>query len=103
MISGQPDALLTGPEDQPDLVEVLDWKLTWALPPERQQPTDHEQQFGHHVSYEGYFQQRFYAFLVMRDVPDDQGRPAARVLPAAAQGPLGDGHARATWSTSSAS
>ena len=68
-ISGQPDALLTGPEDQPDLVEVLDWKLTWALPPERQQPTDHEQQFGHHVSYEGYFQQRFYAFLVMRSYP----------------------------------
>ena len=66
LITGQPDALLSG---ENDMAEVLDWKLTWALPPERKDPTDHDKQFGHHVSYEGYFQQRFYAYLVMVTYP----------------------------------
>jgi len=68
-ISGQPDVLLA---ELADTAVILDWKLTWALPPERKTPTDHDQQFGSHVSYEGYFQQRFYALVVMRTYPQIQ-------------------------------
>lgn len=69
IISGKPDVLLAEPDDT---AVVLDWKLTWALPPERRSSTDHDQQFGHHVSYEGYFQQRIYAFLIMLTYPTIQ-------------------------------
>jgi PD-(D/E)XK nuclease superfamily len=69
VVSAQPDALLA---DVNDTAVVLDWKLTWALPPERKERTDQDQQFGHHVSYEGYFQQRFHGLVVMRTYPTIQ-------------------------------
>jgi len=54
IVSGQLDAVFTeGPRD--DHLIVIDWKDTWKLPP----PTE--------VSFEGYFQQRLYAWLIMRN------------------------------------
>jgi hypothetical protein len=53
MLTGQLDALFIDPQD-PGHAIVLDWKDTWGLPPKSQ------------VSEEGFFQQRFYAWLVMR-------------------------------------
>lgn len=64
MMTGQIDALLFEP---PDGAIVLDWKDTWGLPPEpRDAPKgeyDDEELKG--LSYHGYFQQRFYGWLVM--------------------------------------
>jgi hypothetical protein len=53
VLSGQTDALFVEGEFHEAAV-IIDWKDTWALPP----PTE--------VSFKGYFQQRFYAWLVMR-------------------------------------
>lgn len=59
ILSGQLDALfVTGPAD--DEAIVLDWKDTWALPGPQE------------VGFDGYFQQRFYAWLVMRNYPSIQ-------------------------------
>jgi len=61
VLSGALDALIgSGPEE----ATVLDWKTTWALPPKRDEDA---QDPG--VSYHGYFQQRFYAWLVMSAYP----------------------------------
>jgi hypothetical protein len=54
LLSGKLDAVFLDPVD-PSHAVVLDWKDTWALPG----PTD--------VSFEGYFQQRWYGWLVMRN------------------------------------
>lgn len=54
VITGALDALLVEGVDD-DHAIVLDWKDTWGLPA----PAE--------VSFEGYFQQRFYAFLVMEN------------------------------------
>ena len=51
IITGALDALFI---PEPDWAVVLDWKDSWSLPP----ATD--------LSSSGYFQQRFYAYLVMR-------------------------------------
>lgn len=56
VLTGQLDALLVEGEDD-DHGIVLDWKDTWGMPG----PTE--------VSFEGYFQQRFYAWLVMENYP----------------------------------
>jgi hypothetical protein len=53
LLTGQLDAMFVDPADATHAI-VIDHKDTWRLPP----PTE--------VSFEGYFQQRFYAFLVMR-------------------------------------
>lgn len=59
VLTGQLDALfIVG--DQADHAIVLDWKDTWALPA----PTE--------VGFDGYFQQRFYAWLVFRNYPTVQ-------------------------------
>ena len=66
-ITGQPDALLMDP---PNGAIVLDWKTAPsapAAPKDGQQ--DHWTGDHNHVSYEGYFQQRVYALLVMRNFP----------------------------------
>lgn len=60
-LTGQLDALIARP---PDEALVLDWKDTWALPPEREEDADDPG-----VSYHGYFQQFFYAWLVMMNYP----------------------------------
>lgn len=62
-ITGQPDALLADP---PNGMVVLDWKFSWGLPPAGD-PNDEHVDDPAHVSYLGYFQQRFYALLVMRN------------------------------------
>jgi len=66
-LTGQIDALLFEP---PDGAIVLDWKDTWGLPPEpkeieREEEYDDEELKA--LSYHGYFQQRFYGWLVMRN------------------------------------
>lgn len=54
IITGALDALFI---PEPDWAVVLDWKDSWALPP----PTD--------LSAAGYFQQRFYAYLILSRYP----------------------------------
>lgn len=67
-LTGQIDALLFAP---PDGAVVIDWKDTWALPPEpkERQPEDYvgEDDELRGISYHGYFQQRFYGWLVMKN------------------------------------
>ena len=59
ILTGALDALfVTGPKDSEAI--VLDWKDTWDLP----SPTD--------VGFDGYFQQRFYAWLVFKNYPTIQ-------------------------------
>jgi hypothetical protein len=67
IISGQPDALLADP---PNGAIVLDWK-TAPSPPAAPKNGEQSHWTGdhQHVSYEGYFQQRVYALLVMRNYP----------------------------------
>jgi hypothetical protein len=59
VLSGQLDALIARP---PDEAVVIDWKHTWALPPKRDEDADEPG-----VSYHGFFQQWFYAWLVMKN------------------------------------
>jgi hypothetical protein len=59
IFTGQLDALFLDPNDETHAI-VLDHKDTWALPPQTE------------ISFEGYFQQRSYAFLVMRQYPQIQ-------------------------------
>lgn len=67
VLTGQLDALLFDP---PDGAIVIDWKDTWALPPEPKEkgPEDFagEDDELRGISYHGYFQQRFYGWLVMK-------------------------------------
>lgn len=61
VVSGQLDALIARP---PDEAVVLDWKATWALPPEHDEDDEKPG-----LSYHGFFQQRLYAVLVMQNFP----------------------------------
>jgi hypothetical protein len=64
-ITGTPDALVADP---PDGILCIDWKLSRAAPPPT--PEDHAARDDGdpaHVSYLGYWQQRFYALLIMRE------------------------------------
>lgn len=64
-LTGQLDALIAG---GPDHAIVLDWKDTWGLPPmPREDPGPDGDEA--HLSYEGYFQQRFYGWLVLVNYP----------------------------------
>lgn len=67
-LTGTIDALLFSP---PDGAVVVDFKDTWALPPEpkERQPGDYvgEDDELRGISYHGYFQQRFYGWLVMKN------------------------------------
>ena len=53
-VTGQPDALLAAP---PGGAIVIDYKLTWAVPPKNS------------ISARGYFQQRVYGYLVLTEHP----------------------------------
>jgi len=72
-LTGQPDAVLWGGDGE---VVVLDWKDTWALPPEPKErkpdayvgPDDAMRG----ISYHGFFQQRFYGWLLLRAFPSIQ-------------------------------
>lgn len=64
-LTGQIDALIAG---GPDHAIVLDWKDTWGLPPmPREDPGPEGDEA--HLSYEGYFQQRFYGWLILVNYP----------------------------------
>jgi hypothetical protein len=74
-ISGTPDAILADP---PNGAVILDWKTAPSAPAAQKSDEhgkhvqshwsgDHE-----HVSYGGYFQQRFYALLVLDNYPTAQ-------------------------------
>lgn len=64
-LTGQIDALIAG---GPDQAIVLDWKDTWGLPVmPREKPGPEGDEA--HLSYQGYFQQRFYGWLVLKNYP----------------------------------
>lgn len=66
-LSGMPDAIVMDPNRKQDGVIVLDWKATWALPPERE---GHERDAAEKgLSYHGFFQQKFYAWLILKNYP----------------------------------
>lgn len=78
-LTGQIDAMLFDPAPRDssgqahghDGAIVLDWKDTWGLPPEpreieREREYDDEELKA--LSYHGYFQQRFYGWLVMMNI-----------------------------------
>ena len=60
VLTGQLDALIIRGEYDDEAI-VLDWKDTWDLPTRK--PDDRNDA----LSVEGYFQQRFYAWLVMKN------------------------------------
>lgn len=62
-LRGTPDAIVLDKKHPDDGLIVLDWKDTWALPPEQGDP---KKQAESGLSYHGYFQQRFYAYLILR-------------------------------------
>lgn len=59
ILTGQLDALIADPNDEEEAI-IIDWKSGWGLPPER-----HQDAADPGLSYHGYFQQRFYGWLVM--------------------------------------
>jgi hypothetical protein len=67
MLRGTPDAIVKDPEHPSDGVIVIDFKLTWALPPEREATDRDAAEKG--LSYHGYFQQRMYAWLLLKRFP----------------------------------
>jgi len=61
-LSGQLDAVfLLGTAF--DHMAILDWKDTWGMPAEHDEGEDDD------LSFKGYFQQRFYAWLVFKNYP----------------------------------
>lgn len=62
-LTGQIDALIAD-EHADDEAVVIDWKTTWALPPERDPDAEDPG-----LSYHGFFQQQLYAWLVMKTFP----------------------------------
>lgn len=63
VLTGQLDALIADPDSEDEAI-IIDWKSGWGLPPERHQDADDPG-----LSYHGYFQQRFYGWLVMMNYP----------------------------------
>lgn len=67
-LSGQLDVLVADP---PDGAIIVDWKVSWGVPPLPRDP-EAEPDGKRHLSYGGYFQQRFYALLVLANYPSIQ-------------------------------
>ena len=65
-VTGQLDALLAEP---PDGAVVVDHKAGWAIPPKTPEDAGEEAKNFEQVSYRGWWQQRLYSFLVMRNFP----------------------------------
>jgi hypothetical protein len=63
VLTGQMDALIADPRREDEAI-ILDWKSGWGLPPRR-----HEDDEDPGLSYHGFFQQRFYGWLVMKSYP----------------------------------
>jgi hypothetical protein len=72
-LTGQLDCLMYQPPRRPGEEPgalVIDWKDTWGLPPDHSEgEAKGEEDDGSGLSWHGYFQQRFYAWLVMRNYP----------------------------------
>lgn len=66
-LTGQLDVLVADASYEKGAI-VIDWKDTWGLPPERQAEDRDAAEKG--LSYHGYFQQRFYGWLVMKNFRD---------------------------------
>jgi hypothetical protein len=64
-LTGTLDLLLFDP---PDGAIVVDWKSGWGLPPEPRDPEAPKDDVDR-ISYEGYFQQRYYGALVLVNFP----------------------------------
>ncbi len=75
-LTGQLDVLLADP---PDGAIVCDWKTGWYVPPET--PEDRPDADADHLSYRGWFQQRFYGWLVLRNFPAVQTVTFREVYP----------------------
>lgn len=76
VLTGQIDLLMYQPpsseEDVPGAL-VVDWKDTWGLPPDHTEKSEGgEEDDGSGLSWHGYFQQRFYAWLLMKNYPNVQ-------------------------------
>lgn len=73
-LSGQLDCLLYQPPRRQGEVPgalIIDWKDTWGLPPDHSEDeAKGEEDDGSGLSWHGYFQQRFYAWLVMKNYPN---------------------------------
>lgn len=71
-LTGRIDALLED-KDHPDGAVVVDWKYTFGLPPEPKEKDPEARRFDDDetagLSYHGFFQQRTYAWLVMKCYP----------------------------------
>lgn len=67
VLTGQLDVLVADPTYEKGAI-VIDWKDTWGLPPERQADDRDAAEAG--LSYHGFFQQRFYGWLVMKTYSD---------------------------------
>jgi hypothetical protein len=61
VLSGEPDAVIAA---DANTAIVLDWKHTWALPPERDDDADEPG-----LSYHGFFQQMWYGWLILKQYP----------------------------------
>lgn len=64
VLSGQLDALIAEP---PDGAIVIDWKSSWQPPQSIRDDDDDDPDDAKRLSYHGYFQQRFYGWLVMKN------------------------------------
>jgi hypothetical protein len=62
VLSGQLDVLVADPGDEKGAI-VPDFKTGWGLPPRREDSADA-------LSYHGFFQQRFYGWLIMKTYRD---------------------------------
>lgn len=67
MLTGQLDVLVADPKHEKGAI-VIDWKASWGLPPERNADDRDAAEKG--LSYHGFFQQRFYGWLVMKTYAD---------------------------------
>jgi hypothetical protein len=66
-LTGQLDVLVADPDYDKGAI-CVDFKTGWGLPPERNAEDRDAAEKG--LSYHGFFQQRFYSWLVMRNYPD---------------------------------
>lgn len=71
-LTGQLDVLLFESRNEVPTAVVIDWKHTWQPPPERRGTGEEDRNADRRLSYEGYFQQRFYAYLVFMTYPSIQ-------------------------------
>lgn len=73
-LTGQLDCLMFQPPKRPGDVPgalVIDWKDTWGVPPDHAEgEAKGDEDDGSGLSWHGYFQQRFYAWLLMKNYPN---------------------------------